>query len=374
MGTETEISWTTHTFNPWIGCMAVSQECKHCYAEVDAPARIARSKGLELWGPPATAQRQVTSEANWALPHRWARAAARKGDRVQVFCASQADVFEDFPGLNVQRARLWDVINATRGILDWQLLTKRPENITRMIPKSWLDEPPRGVWYGTTVGTQDSANKRIPALLEVPAQVRFLSCEPLLEPVTLDVSAIRPRFHYCPEDRGSDEDCEGDESACVGCTGNPIDYVNGGDHCGARWSGIHLAIIGGESGPKARPFNLAWARDLVGQFRAAGTAVFVKQLGAEPVNGDAMCKCGHTLTEHWLPFPAPCRRGRRPVPNSPSEAVQQAMTPEPEGACLCPAFSPIDERHRVVLRDRAGRDIAEFPEDLRIREMPCPRR
>lgn len=307
MGTITGITWTQHTFNPHIGCLKISPECKNCYAAVDAPARIARSKGVELWGPPESSTRQITSDANWKLPMRWAGAARKRMERERVFCASQADVFEDFPGLDAMRARLWQLIEATRDYLDWQLLTKRPGNIKRMVPQKWLEEPPRGVWYGTTVGTQESADKRMSELLEVPAQVRFLSCEPLLEPITFDIDRMTPRFSHCPDDTGTDQE----DSGCAGCLGNPLAYANGGDHCGAQWSGIHWVIVGGESGPQARPFDLTWARSIIAQCRTASVPVFVKQLGAYPLDGE-----------------------------------------------------------RMSLNDRSGGDMAEWPEDLRIREFP----
>lgn len=275
MGDTTKIAWTEHTFNPWIGCRKVSDECKHCYAEGDTPARRARSEGVELWGPPSTSTRQITKDSNWAKPLKWARDARSARTRRRVFCASQADIFEDFPGLDKARERLWKLIEATEDSLDWQLLTKRPENIQRMVPPSWLERPLRGVWYGATVGTQKSVD-RIGPLLEVPAHVRFLSIEPLLEPVVLPTSALEQRFVICPSDDGSDN---AETNPCVGCTGNPRDYESE-YKCDALWSGINWIIIGGESGYKARPFQLEWARALIAQARAHRVAVFVKQMGA----------------------------------------------------------------------------------------------
>jgi len=148
-----------------------------------------------------------------------------------VFCASMADVFEDRRDLNGERLRLWVLIEETPW-LDWQLLTKRPQNVTRILTQRWLDNPRPNVWFGTTVEDQKRADERIPELLKVPAAVRFISVEPLLG---------RIRF--------------------------------------AELRGIRWAIIGGESGADARPMDLEWARDVADQLRAAKVATFVKQLG-----------------------------------------------------------------------------------------------
>ena len=263
MGETTAIQWCDHTFNPWIGCAKVSAGCKFCYASVDNPARISRGQGIELWG--VDAARKGKAESGWAEPARWFRAAVRDGVRRRVFCASQADVFEDRRDLDAHRERLWSLIESTidpngctafpdphyRRVvrvtdwpgLDWLLLTKRPEHIMRLIPERWRAGLPPNVWIGTSVEDQAAADTRIPHLLQVPARVRFLSLEPLLGPVALGMGGMN--------------DCE------------PID-------------GIHWLILGGESGPKARPCDIAWIRDLRDQGRAAGCAVFVKQLGAAP--------------------------------------------------------------------------------------------
>jgi protein gp37 len=193
---ETTIEWTAtrqlggtvlpgYTFNPWIGCAKVSPACTNCYAEVETPARVSRAKGVELWGPKAA--RQVTSASNWRKPLAWNRAAAEAGQRRKVFCASLADVFEDRPDLHAPRQRLGELIAQTPN-LDWLLLTKRPENLDRLIVADRLwdhDNPLSIVWLGVSVEDQRYAEERIPLLLGVPASVRFLSCEPLLEALDL---------------------------------------------------------------------------------------------------------------------------------------------------------------------------------------------
>jgi protein gp37 len=236
MGEVTGISWTDHTFNPWIGCTKVSAACDHCYAE-QGSKRLASQHGLQLW----EGDRYFTGASYWQQPARWNRAAARDGVQRRVFCASYADVFEDRPGLDEKRAALWSVIASTQN-LTWQLLTKRPENIRAMVPARWLSFSPRNVWYGTTAETQEWLDKRAPILLDVPAAAHFLSVEPQLECVSL--RGFRPSW----------------------------------------------CITGGESGPHARPYNIAWARSLIRECRANGyTAPFVKQMGDRPFDGDAAC-------------------------------------------------------------------------------------
>jgi protein gp37 len=227
VGEETGIAWTHHTFNPWWGCEKVSPACTSCYAE----AQALRWKH-HVWG--RTAPRRFFGSGHWNEPHAWDIHAKAAGERRRVFCASMADVFEDRKDLDVWRAKLWDLIDTTRG-LDWLLLTKRPQNIRGMVPAAWLKAAPDNVWYGTTVENQEQAEKRIPELVKVPARIRFLSCEPLLEPLNLELAL--------------------------------------------GFGSIHWVITGGESGPRARLTEQAWIENLIDQGRAAGAAVFVKQLG-----------------------------------------------------------------------------------------------
>lgn len=327
MAEETSIQWTDHTFNGWIGCFKISDACKHCYAEVSTPARTLRAGGLEVWGPAAITERKKTSATNWKLPERWNRAALKAGRRARVFCSSLADVFEDHPSLAPWRAELFALIERTPA-LDWQVLTKRPENIRRMVPPSWLDAPRANVWFGTTVENQETADKRLPELLAVPAVVRFLSCEPLLAPVNLDP----PRCQYC---RDGGEIVDGDPPWCVRCDSEAV-FGHWLDACAKENKrGVSWVIVGGESGPSARPFDLAWARAIVAQCKAAGVPVFVKQLGFR-AQGE------------WLP---PGTTGRRTIR-------------------LKDCRDPDETKHRFMLEDPHGGDISEWPADLRIREMP----
>ena len=183
-----------------------------------------------------------------------------------------ADVGEDRPDLVAPRERLSKLILATPN-LDWLLLTKRPENIDALLPQSFRqwsrhdDGPAPHIWLGATVENQEWADKRMPALLDVhaPGVIRFASVEPLLEPVDLR-AYLKPTLVA----RDGGERLQHPDPR-VGKTGG-------------RWSwGLDWVIVGGESGRKARPFDLAWARSVVAQCREAGVPVFVKQMGSHCV-------------------------------------------------------------------------------------------
>jgi protein gp37 len=260
MAENSNIEWTDHTFNPWIGCTKVSPGCDHCYAET-WDARGLQQKATR-WGPHAARTR--TSAANWRKPLAWSKAAQAAGKRARVFCASLADVFDNHASILPEwRAALWQLIAATPH-LDWLLLTKRPQNIAKMLPEGWGGGWPN-VWLGTTVENQTEADRRIPHLLATPAAVRFLSCEPLLGPVDLTWAFPDLRTACCHK-------C-GFRTNQVGGTcpndGSPLR----GD-IGTDW-----VIVGGESGPNARPMHPDWARSLRDQCQAAGVAFHFKQWG-----------------------------------------------------------------------------------------------
>jgi protein gp37 len=260
---ETAIEWADFTFNPWIGCQKVSPGCDNCYAE----ARDQRFHGGVHWGPHA--KRQRTSPTNWKLPLKWDRQAEKEGRRFRVFCASLADVFDNQEPESA-RTDLWELIRSTPS-LDWQILTKRPENIRYMAPL--YPQPLPNVWLGTSVEDRER-KRRIDILRETPAALRFLSIEPLLE----DLGEI--------------------------------------DLTGIGW-----VIVGGESGPGARPFDIEWARSIIAQCKAAGVPVFMKQLGATPI---------------------------------------EAVSPGNPVAI------------NLHLKHPKGNGMAEWPADLRVREFPRP--
>lgn len=272
MGEQTAIAWTTHTFNPWTGCARVSPGCQHCYAEA-----WAKRSGLVEWG--VNAERRRTTPANWRKPIAWnhaARVLDAPDARTFVFCASLADVFEDRPELAPWREDLFDLIEQTPH-LTWQLLTKRPENVRAMTRYRWLHGLPDNVWVGTTVEDQQRADERIPQLLEVPAVVRFLSCEPLLGPVDLSRAGwLVPEALVCGAPRAPRTD------AAITAINSVLRAAGG--RLGGRY--IDWVIVGGESGPGHRPLDLDHARGVVEQCQRAGVPVFFKQVGgAKPTSG-----------------------------------------------------------------------------------------
>lgn len=249
MAENSKIEWTHHTFNPVTGCQKVGPGCDNCYAE-----GWAKRSGLVKWGPGQ--ERRPTSDSYWRQPIKWDRDAAAASERRRVFCASLADVFDNaWP--NGIRERLFDLIKATPN-LDWMLLTKRPGNIARMLPADWGNGYPN-VWLGCTVVNQLEADRDIPKLLAVPAVVRFLSMEPLLGPVILDDMCDGHKFYDAL--RGNWwHDSE------------PPHFEGGKPK-------IHLVIVGGESGPGARPMHPDHVISLRDQCVSAGVAFHFKQWG-----------------------------------------------------------------------------------------------
>lgn len=265
MGEQSTIEWTEATFNPWWGCAHVSPGCAHCYA--DTWDKRTGGDHFHKGGP-----RRTFGDAHWAEPVKWNRKAERRGEPMLVFCASMGDVFEDHPALPAERERLWDLIEATPWLI-WQVLTKRPENVAAMVPAEWLHQGealddsgtryaqtwPANVWLGTSVEDQQRADERIPALLRIPAGVRFLSVEPLLAPVDLSQPL---GVEYMDALEGYGHEMFASLQGRVGGAG-----------------GIHWVIVGGESGPHARPMHPDWARSIRDQVTAAGVPFLFKQWG-----------------------------------------------------------------------------------------------
>lgn len=264
MSKDSKIEWCHHTFNPWWGCIEVSPACDNCYART-----FATRTGHKVWGAAGETDRRFFADKHWAEPLKWHQTARDAGERHRVFCASMADVFEQNEALDPHRERLWRTIELTTS-LDWLLLTKRPQNIRRMVPPSWLENPRHNVWYGTTVENQHYADQRIPILLDVPAAVRFLSMEPLLGPVNLlnDAQIV-----------GNTLDAGTPSYWLTGRPGwgvsNPTTNTRPLE-IGGR---IDWVITGGESGHGARPAPPDWYRSLRDQCITAGVAFHFKQWG-----------------------------------------------------------------------------------------------
>lgn len=246
MGTNTRIEWADDTVNAWWGCTRVSPACEHCYAET-----FAKRVGRDVWG--ATAPRWLRVEA--AI--RDLEVSAARGDREgrprRVFIASMSDVFEERHDLRDPRARLFDALHRLGSRISPLLLTKRPEFMVEEVQRLGL---PAAAWVGVTVEDQRRADERIPWLLRVPAAVRFLSCEPLLGSIDLGLLGTIPK-DIAPR------------------------YT-------ATYEAIGWVIVGGESGPKARPMHPDWVRSLRDQCREAGVPFLFKQWGEwAPGNDEA---------------------------------------------------------------------------------------
>lgn len=263
MAENSRISWTDHTFNPWTGCLKVSKGCKYCYAET-----WAKRVGRDLFGGPN--KRRRTGKAIWAKPVAWNREAAADCRPRKVFCASLADVFEDAPGPNEWRPDVWNLIRACPW-LDWQLLTKRPENIERMLPDDWGRGWPN-VWLGTSIEDRLVVD-RARVLGEVPAIVRFISYEPAIGPVIPEEISVKT---WLPPDKATTYRWQDDYE------GPGLRFYNDDGDLAFHW-----LICGGESGPGHRDMDLEWAADAKDACDTEGVAFFFKQTsGARPGQGE----------------------------------------------------------------------------------------
>lgn len=243
MAENSKIEWTDHTANFWWGCLKVSPGCEHCYADT-----LAHRYGKAIWGPAKTTSRELKKSV-WAELPKWNKAAQDSGQRRRVFVMSMGDFFEDHFQVTDWRIRAMRLIEECTW-LDFQILTKRPENVPSMAG-AWMELGfPPNVWLGTSVENQAAADERIPELLKIPARVRFLSMEPLLGPVDLGKHVLIGPHHI---------------------TGQTVWWP---------WlEEINWVIVGGESGPQARPMHPDWARSIRNQCQAAGVPFFFKQWG-----------------------------------------------------------------------------------------------
>ncbi len=315
----TAIEWTDEAWNPVTGCTKVSPGCAHCYAETFAerfrglPGHpFEQGFALKLW------PERLTKPFTWRKPRK-------------VFVNSMSDLFhEAVPFEFIDRVF---AVMALTPQHTYQVLTKRPERmreyLTTIVVRDgfsygaeerifeiafalakernlpgpvWVTLPLPNVWLGTSTENQHWLDIRVPELLATPAAVRFLSCEPLLS--GLDLRTFLPATLPALD------------RAVSGPRGECIDWV----------------VVGGESGATARPCDLAWIRSIVAQCKAAGTACFVKQLGAKPYTSDLGA----------LAAPLAVRRSRLQA----------------------------DGSVHYNLRDRKGGNPDEWAEDLRVREWP----
>lgn len=312
MSDVTKIEWADKTWSPWHGCTKVSPGCANCYAET-----WAKRFGADIWGQGKP--RRIN--ADWDKPRRWNERAG--GKVVRVF-PSLCDVFDaEVPAEWLER---FLCLVADTPHLTWLVLTKRPELVATKWGKisrnrgcsAWL---PDNLWLGVSVEDQARAAERIPVLPDIPIRWRWISVEPMIGPVDLFRAA---------------------GIMGVGMM-NIIDWV----------------VVGGESGPGARPCDLAWIRAVVEQCRAARVPCFAKQLGSNPVmepgpiswpithlkGGDPMEWPEDLRVREWPPMAAPA-----PDEDAPSEGFSYA-------GLLKAASRP--EAQAELARCRAETDAAE---------------
>ena len=335
MSEQSNIAWTDSTWNPWIGCSKVGLGCANCYAE-----RLGARFGVK-WGGPRRRSKDATFYAPlrwqkkpWVCvcgqafaepePHElgWAWCPDRMYHRRRVFLGSLMDWLDP----DVPASWLAEVLDVIRQCPDLRFITvtKRPELWMKRMAEaqgvrikgydvtalwSWIDrwlayDPPPNVIVLASVEDQDSADKRIPKLLKIPAMCHGLSVEPLLGPVALT------RIFW--PDRNGGEKYEN-------CLADNVTAEAKARYPSMRWpQTVKWVIIGGESGPKARPCNVAWIRDIMLQCREANVPCFVKQFGAK---------------RQWTP-------------------------------------ETMDHETLRRIQDRSGSDPSEWPEDLRVRDFP----
>lgn len=363
MSAITSIEWTDRTWNPVRGCSRVSEGCRNCYAERFA----GRFAGVDGYMHGFVANHSADHDAGGFAKWRWTGKVELMPEKLaeplswrkpqRVFVNSMSDLFHE--SLPFEHTLAIFGAMAACPHLTFQVLTKRPAHMREVLgemrsrlqrsgrfahpalaehaaviamklgaPESTASDrlfkaanrcagrgawPLPNVWLGVSVEDQTSAEERIPILLETPAAVRFVSAEPLLGPIEYRMGWISPFHDLGPDMRPTPR--------------------------------IDQTIIGGESGPSARPCEVAWIRDLVEQLRhSEGTrsthhAVFVKQLGANST---------WRVPKAWLAFNG-------------AAAIECE-----HGYDACPTC----DAGSMPMRDRKGGDIAEWPEDLRVREFP----
>ena len=296
MGNTSKIEWTDKTWNPIRGCSMVSAGCANCYAMKQAHRFSGMGRPYENLtevgpkGPRWNGNiRMVPGELK--APMTWK-------NPCRVFVNSMSDLFhDDVPDSFIDQV-MQAMANTKRHT--YQVLTKRPERMMDYLAGWWRRcyrsfetgesipvDPCPHIWFGVSVENQETADERITLLLQTPAAVKFLSCEPLLGPIDLAM-ALEPFHSHDP-------------------------MLN------RNVAPVQWAIVGGESGPGARPCDVAWIRSIKDQCKAADVPVFIKQLGAKPY-----------------------------------------QSPEDDGGT----------GYELSMKDRKGGDWNEWPEDLRVREFP----
>jgi protein gp37 len=280
MAENSLISWTDHTWNPWVGCMKVSPACDGCYAEHLMDTRMGRVE----WGAPGVGvgTRSRTSEHTWNDPRRWNRKAEKEGTRPFVFCASLADIFDNQVPAE-WRADAFRVMRETPRLV-YLLLTKRPQNIVKLAEEAGGLPPNCAI--GTTVEDQTRADQNVPILLEAAGKLNplftFVSCEPLLGAIDLTTLGGAPiDYEDAPKRAHWINALTGEHGAWL--AGSRMIRKD-------RLPRLGWVITGGETDQgkhKARITHPEWFHSLRDQCAASGTPYHHKQ------NGEY-----HTSAEH----------------------------------------------------------------------------
>ncbi|MCY2965199.1 MAG: DUF5131 family protein [Planctomycetota bacterium] len=351
MAEDTKIQWCDHSASPWHGCEharildgSEHPGCANCYAERQSKRN---PNILGHWGREGTRVKSKSFIDN--LDH-WNKQGAKRGIPVSVF-PSLCDPFEDRPELEPWRREMFEAIDSFKWIR-LILLTKRPENIRRMWPRrtdveyigeaGTMNEASENyrpnVWLLTSISDQQTADAMIPELLKCRdlCPVLGISAEPLLGPVDLGRLVWKGAGYSNPEFQAK---AMGRRS---------IDWV----------------IVGGESGINARPCNVAWIRDLVGQCREAGVPAFVKQLGSVPFDGLYEFRRFNSF-QHWVDKAQSWIGGVPVVCTRICHVGRDFMRARDQSAFPVVA-SLIDKKI-----DKKGGDPSEWPADLRVREFPA---
>lgn len=360
MSGSTSIQWTDASWSPVVGCTRVSAGCDHCYAakmtrRLEAMGQE-KYKGLSGRGHFNGVARLHAPSLDWPLRWRGAKTAKAEGRPSRIFVNPMSDLFHE---------RLSDEeIAAVFGVMAacpqhvFQVLTKRPERARKWFEwlADWANQggmaeactghaneqlglwgepnqigahgtpwPLPNVWLGVSVEDQVTADERIPLLLQCPAAVRFVSYEPALGAVDFtDISTAQGEQWDALRSEYDDN---------LGGPGPRLDWL----------------IVGGESGPGARPFDLAWARAVVEQCREAGVACFVKQMGRRVFGNPEGFLVDRYILDggavEWQP---------------PIIGFDKARFRRDNADRIC----------GFKLFDHKGGDWGQWPEDLRVREFP----
>jgi protein gp37 len=276
MAENTKIEWCDHSANLWWGCFPVSPGCQNCYAE-----SWAIRWNNDIWGNDKP-RKEIKSV--WKDLDKFQKLAKADGVMKTVFMNSMSDIFErPMPLVDSKwnpitdsdtgtlRERLFHKIDLGQfPNLIFLFLTKRPSNIIKMTPDSWKNNPPLNVMFGASVSDQETAKTMITQLMKVNGK-KFLSVEPQLDHVDITNKALLNVYSF----------------PTAFDNGRGIEWTDPGD----KYIGVNWVIEGGESGPKKRPFDLAWAYSLKKQCQDAGIPYFFKQIDkVKPIPDDLMVR------------------------------------------------------------------------------------